>query len=94
MIKKYRTSSYSTDIDEVEVIRETDKCVFLEGWRKKEQREQKHSGFAIYHDTWDAAYLYLLSRCETQVRNAEADLERAKDRLEGLRKLKERAPQG
>jgi len=71
---KYRTNRNQPEIKETEVVRETEKCVFLLiGGR--ERRENKESEWHNYFDTWDSAHDYLLQRANKRVSAAESRFE-------------------
>ena len=76
-MKRYRTTRWSIEIEEIEVLRETDNFVILpqEG-RRKERREAKKSDYHLYHETWTIAHAYLLQRAEGRVDQGRNDLER------------------
>ena len=91
-MKKYLASSWGTEIEEVEVERETEKSVWVKtplGTR----RYQKQSASEVYHDTRAAANAWLLEKAEERVafaerravyvadvlKKARADLERMKE---------------
>lgn len=75
-MKRYQTTRWSTEIAEIEVLRETDDFMILatEG-RKKERREAKKSGFHLYHETWESAHTYLLQRAKDRLVWAKAGWE-------------------
>ena len=75
-MKRYQTTRWSTEIEEIEIIRETDDFVILpcEG-RRKERREAKKSDYHLYHETWDAAHIYLLQRAKDRIAQLQWALE-------------------
>lgn len=86
---KYKTKSYSTGIEPVEVIRETDQSVFLAGLRKSgERREAKISDWTQYHSSWVDAHAYLLNRAEEKVRCCHSALNSATGELDAIKGMK------
>ncbi len=58
MIIKYKTNYIDDSIEKVEVVRETDKCVFLLRYKRNpnsERRESKISGYESYFDSFQDA---------------------------------------
>jgi len=85
---KYRTRW--DEIEAVEVLRETDKMVFLPGrGRSKEEREAKRSDYQNWFDSWDEAKAFLVADAEKAVEAARMNLERAKGKLVRLRGMRE-----
>ena len=76
-MKRYHTTRWSIEIEEIEVLRETNSFMILsqEG-RRKERREAKKTDYHLYHETWKAAHTYLLQRAEGRVDQGRNDLER------------------
>ncbi len=87
-MKKYKTTSWSDNIEEVEIIRETDKSVFNMGWRG-EERSAKSSEYCIYHNTWSAAHGYLVGRTQTKINGFRSRLEKEEEELEKLAEMGE-----
>lgn len=90
---KYRTYRYDTEIEAVEVLRETAQCVYLPTTRSKrtEQREAKVSDFHIYHDSWEVAHAHLLERSEAAVTRLQRSLEVAIDALSRVNAMRKPA---
>ncbi len=65
-MKKFR-SKYGTEIEEFEVVKETDKQVIFLNSRGKEQREAKISGWQNWHDSKEDAKAFLISECDNQI---------------------------
>ena len=76
-MKKYRTTKYGIEIEEVEVTRETDISVFTIGHTGKECRAAKVNDHERYHDTWSAAHDYLTERERKNVESLQERLWRA-----------------
>ena len=89
-MKKYRTSgSWSNEIEEVEITRETDKCVFYKGCNGEEIKEHKRTGYRNYFDSWMEAYGYLLERETDNVNKALKNLKKAQEKLKIVQAMKE-----
>lgn len=73
MIKKYRVfkswgESFDFEIEEVDVFRETEKCVFCFSWLSKAGRELKHPKFGRqYFDTKKEAVNFLKGEAEARL---------------------------
>ena len=84
---KYKTEvtefSVSAKITPVEVEKETDQSVWVEGYR-----HAKKSQYHQYHDTWEEAHGYLLSQVQSRVDSARMILERAKGALGNIKGMK------
>lgn len=74
---KWKTSRYGTEIKPVEIVRETDKCVFIQRRMGGEYRESKDSRYIIYHDTWEDAKSRLTSYADGEVEAAKRSLDYA-----------------
>lgn len=70
MITKYKTLSFETRIDKVEVEKETDKSVWVDG-----RSFRKLSGYECYFDTFEEAKSYYLERAGSKVISAKKQLE-------------------
>lgn len=76
-MKKYRARinrrcDCDAVIEEVEVEKETDKSVWING-----QRSAKHSDYANYYDSWDIAHAALLAQQKSHVQSMRRRLERS-----------------
>ena len=85
MITKYRTEGKNPRalIVPVEVVRETDHCVFLPTVKTKrhplgERKESKLTEWDEYHDSWDLAHKSLTEKAEREILNAQTLLERSR----------------
>ena len=83
---KYRT--WSKDIDAVDVIRETEKFVYLRGWNGREQRQQKRAVGLNWHDSWEAAHAFIVAKEEKEIESLRSRLERAKGKLGQIKGMK------
>tara|TARA_R110000851_G_scaffold267894_1_gene420476 strand:+ start:205 stop:474 length:270 start_codon:yes stop_codon:yes gene_type:complete len=80
MIDKYETGGYyqsSGIIGLVQVEKETTKSVFIDGRRKS-----KNSDWTSYHDTYQAAYDYLLNKAKVSVDIKTQALDKANKHLD------------
>ncbi len=87
-MKRYMTTRWNTEIEEKDVIRETDAFVILpdEG-RRKERREAKRSYYHLYHETWDLAHTYLLQRAKIRIAQSQSELEGRKNNLKVIENM-------
>ena len=89
---KYRTD-WQNKIDRVECLRETEQFVVLPdagflAHKSGERREAKRGDFCQYHDSWEEARTYLLTKAEKAVADARRDLEVAKSKLGNIKGMK------
>jgi len=68
---KYRTCSWKRAIEKVEVIKETEKSVWLSG----KSHESKVSGHRCYFDTFEEAKKHLITKYKRRVVEAKTSLE-------------------
>lgn len=92
-MKKYRTGGdwAGTEIREIEVARETEKCVYvieLVGKVRKERRRDKVTSFDIIHDSWDEAHAYLTRRAEQKLQSARLALQDAQSKVGNIKGMK------
>jgi hypothetical protein len=90
---KFKTGGINGGIERVEVIRETEACVYVptQGWSrtgKGERREAKRSDWTQYHDTWADAHAYLMGKAQSCVDSARRELEQANGRLGNVKGMK------
>ena len=81
----YKTSKYSTEIEEVEVTKETEHSVHLpakDGDRAR--REAKNSGYSNYHNTKKEAKEFLQRNLEQKFQWLETELIKLKKDLETI----------
>jgi hypothetical protein len=69
-MKKYKTG-YGIEIKEVEIIKETEKTVWIEATYRVPNKEnirqcRKNSDYENYHDTWRDARDFLLNKAEKE----------------------------
>lgn len=89
---KYKTSG-SDKIIQVEVARETEKCVWtmestFRGKEKMEVRHAKMSDYESFHDTWQAAKDHLISLANSRVIAARRQLESENGKLGNIKGMK------
>lgn len=85
MIIKYRTGGFGKDpIERVEVERETEHCIWVNGSRQK-----KYSSWYKYFDSWCAAHAHILGKAERSLAVAHVSLEKAQDELAAIRAISE-----
>lgn len=96
MLTKYKIRGQFKEarIDEVQVLRETDKCVYFPSKRPriKEEREAKMSEWHEYYDTWEKAHEALKRDAEVRLSNARRALELAQSHAGNVRGMKRQAP--
>lgn len=85
---KYRTRTYSSAIEEVEIVRETESSVFIARNSGPERRNAKVTTYDRYHDTWADAHAYLMVRAEFAVKHARQQLESANGNLGNIKGMK------
>jgi hypothetical protein len=101
MITKYRTEVKDPRalIVPVDVLRETEHCVFLPAKKTKlhplgERRESKLTEFDEYHDSWDLAHKSLTEKAERKILNAQMSLERAREFADKVKAMQDPAANG
>lgn len=89
-MKKYVTGGYGTRlIEEVEVVRETEKQVVILTYSGKERRESKRSDFHNYFDDWQSAKDFILEKAQIEVDRLRRQLEVAKGELGNIKGLRQ-----
>lgn len=84
MIKKYvATPGWSVEIHALEVERETDSSVWING-----RRAAKRSEYHNYFDKWEGAHALLLAKAYSELDQSQKRLDRAQSNLEEIKKLK------
>lgn len=91
-MKRYKTTRWYIEIEEIEVIRETDNFIIFADEnrynRKKEQRAAKRSEFHLYHETWEAAHAYLLERAKNRIDQSQSELNKFIGELKIIESMK------
>ncbi len=88
-MKKYKTTSWSDNIEEVEIIRETDNSVFRVEYEGREKRSLKTTSYNIYHNTWSAAHGHLVDKTQKEINSLRSRLARKEKELERLAEMGE-----
>lgn len=84
---KYKTSNYGRErISAIDVERETDQSVWING-----RRQAKASNYEAIYDSWTEARDALLHKAEHSLQSRQAQLQRAQDELEHIKGLKEKS---
>ena len=83
---KYKTSgiSFGKLIEEVDIEKETDKSVWING-----RRLSRRSSWDSYHDTWDDAKKFLLDIAEQKLTLARHVLNKAQSEYGNVKGLKD-----
>lgn len=78
----YYGTSHSNKITAVEIERETETSVWIDG-----QRRQKRSSYENYWDTWDEAYAHILGKAERKAVSARIHLNTANNELDSIKSI-------
>jgi len=79
---KYRINKYRHSIDRISVIRETEKMVFIPGWKPgDEQRVSKDTAYEKWFDSFDETKEFSLSRIKSELSAAENTIKRLSAKL-------------
>ena len=92
LMKMYKTGGYRNPIEGIDVIRATEKSVFLKDTshrEKTEMREAKITQWYCRHNTWEEAKSHLLNQATEKVKSLRLQLQRATDKLGNIKGLKE-----
>jgi uncharacterized protein YciI len=86
-MKKYRT--WFNDIEEIEIIRETEQCVFVPSmaYKSNERREAKRSDHVNYFNTWKEAHQFLLDRENVAIKGCERQIAQHRETLKKLQEM-------
>lgn len=93
----YRTGGWGHLIEEVQVVKSTEKSVivlekrWMIGGRDQEYQKVRHakrSEYSAYFPTWEEAHAYLLDKAEREVNGARLRLNDATGRLGNIKGLK------
>ena len=74
-ITVYKASRYSTEIQEKEVVRITEKSIFLYNYRKKEVRENRFGNSYAIFETREEAVIWLKALLEGAVATAKSSVD-------------------
>lgn len=84
MITKFRTGGFGNiPIETVEVERETDSSVWING-----RRNAKTTSWDKYWDSWEEAHAYLLEKAERSLQSARRSLEMAQAKYGNIKGMK------
>lgn len=83
-MKMYRILSYSTEVEEREIIKVTDKSVFYITSRGREDRELKCSNYYKWFNTREEAVEALKKRISDTIASHEANIVRLKFQLASI----------
>ena len=87
-MKYYKTGSYVKLIKEVEVTKETDKCIYIKNeYNGKEERVVKLGSYANYFKSYDEAKCFLETKKQIKIEQLEASLKRERLELEEIYNL-------
>jgi len=90
---KVSNKNYRPTIEKVEIVRETNACVFLpSNFGGSPRRESKSSDWANYFDTFDQAKDFLISHWEKILESKRRSLESAKGTFGNVKGMKESNP--
>ena len=88
MKKTYRTSSFGTDIDIFEVVKETDATVWIKrGEQNKTEQYRKMSDSFQYFDTIEGAKKHLTDRYLKDIEYYEKQIERANESIKKVQAI-------
>ena len=80
----YKTS-YGANIEEVEVLRETEHCLFIRGYRRKEQRVHKVGSYDRYFPTEELAIAHVQDVAAQELENAQRMLARTQEKWDAVK---------
>lgn len=80
----YKTYSFISMIEEVEVVRVTEKSMWLKGGSG---RQAKHSDWLNYWETYEEAKAHLMSECKSRLKYSEEKVCRELAFMKELEKL-------
>ncbi len=87
-MKYYKTGGYGTLIVEVEVTKETEKCIYIKNkYNGKEDRISKSSNYENYFKSYDEAKCFLETKKKIKIEHLEAALKRERNELEIIERL-------
>lgn len=82
-MEKFRTGGFRSLIESVEIERETDTNVWING-----RRSSKSTNYHKFFNTWDEAKAALVAKAERDLSNAKRTVDRARSTLEAMKALK------
>ncbi len=93
VLKKYLTGRWIDGVRIVEILRESEKCIWIKTSWGEPTRKLKRSGPDRYHDTWEAARATLIERCKWRFQSAQDNLNQARSSLDDAIALPETEPE-
>lgn len=84
---KYRTGGYLKKIEVIEIVKETAKQVTFKTERGGERREAKRSEWKNWHDSFEEAKQFLLTKAENDLQALQQRVEDYKVELEKIKAL-------
>ena len=84
---KYRTTKHRTEIEAIEVVRESEHSVWLPE-HGTECREAKVSHYQSYFDTWEEAHSSVLARTTSRLESLRSSLEFAQAQYDAVAAMK------
>ena len=86
---KYCTKS--SQIEACNVLRETDKMVFLpRSWGDGETKQLKRSDYQNWHDTFEDAQQFLIDNAQSEIDRLRGQIEYVENKLEKIKAMKEK----
>lgn len=86
-MKKFRINNWKIQIEEREIVKETDKTVFFLTSSGREDREAKISGYARWFDIRQEAIDFMRVRVENNIKNLRANIEKQEKELQEIAAL-------
>ena len=87
-MKKFKATPTWAEITEVEVLRETDACVFIaSAYYKDGNRALKISDHDAYFDTFQEAQSHSIAQIERGIATLTRQLEREQEKLQKIKEL-------
>ena len=77
---RYKVSKYTLDIQPIDVVKETDKSVFIQQGRNL-NRQAKETTYDQWFTTWEDAHNFLVKRTESKIEYLKGRLEDTEDNL-------------
>ena len=95
-MKRYRTSKYSIEIEEFELVKETEKTIWfknpIQRWASeeitlREEKELKETIYNTWHDTFEDAKNYLVQREKNRIEFLLKEIEISSKKIEKINQL-------
>lgn len=85
-MKKFR-AKWGDRIEEIEIVKETDKQVIFINSNGRENREAKNSNWATWHNSKEEAKQYLISEQENKIEEKLRQIKSCKELIEKIKSL-------